>query len=376
MTISKVVTHIVRRETLSDADRSWWAQLCAGAGTDNIFAQDWFLGAAWRHCADDSEVSLLVVREDGNRWLGAIPIYAERRVGRWPIPHLRTWRATNQFLGSPLVLAGAEDPFWQAVLGHLDAHPGKALALYCEEFPVNDPVSQALATVCDDQGRAIRTLRTFSRPARLPDRPTISNDRSGRKALARLTALQRRLDRDHGPTSIAMHPQELSCDTWIDQFLLLEHEGWKGRAGSALACARSTNNLFHEVIKHGHARGNARLATLSIGEKPIAMTSWFEIGNHGYGFKTAYDENFRDYAPGRLLTRFVAEEVARKPSMFFDTCAPRGVISGPFWLDTRDVVDWAVEIGSPARRRILRAAVTAMMLYKKARNLWYKLPSR
>ena len=339
-------------DELTDADLTHWAELTGRAGTANIFAHDWFMSSALRHADGADKIRLAIVKDQSGVWLGVVPLSPAARIGRWPIPVVETWKSTNQFLGSPMIEQGAEEIFWQTLLTHLDRSPGRSLALHCQQFPAEDRVSLALVNVCIAQNRRFLFTDRFERAARRPGMRAISNNSSGRKLLGRLAGLEKRLASDHGAVSIALHPGDQPAGPWINRFLELEKSGWKGRSESALACAASTEMLFRDTIEHGHAIGQARLATLFAGGTAIAMISWFEAGHHGFGFKMAFDETYRTYAPGRILMRFVAAEIDRNPSIFFDSCTPRGTHSGPVLPGRREIVDCVVAIGSPTRRAI------------------------
>lgn len=339
--------------SLGAGDHRRWAELSDRAGAANVFAQHWFMDAALRHSAPAGDAVLAVVLDHEGAWLGAVPLVPEPSFGRWPVRNWQTWLATNQFLGTPLVSPRDAHRFWRSLLRYLDAHTEQGVLLHCRRFAQDDPVCAALADCCDAEGRAFRVLERFERPARFPGSAIRPASKSEKKALARLRSLRGRLERDHGPVTVTIEEPDACCEHWIDTFLALERKGWKGRTGSALACSPDTEALFREVIRGGQERRVVRLATLAANGRPLAMSSWFEAGDRGLGFKMAFDEAFRSYAPGQLLMRSVADWVGRNPAMHFDTCTPalRGQRNSP-WNDDQTIYDCAVAIG-PRRYRLL-----------------------
>ncbi|WP_157696489.1 GNAT family N-acetyltransferase [Porphyrobacter sp. CACIAM 03H1] len=338
-------------------DRRRWAELATCAAAGNVFAADWFMEPALRHCGRERSLRLAVVEDAAGGWLGAMPLTLDPVIGRWPLPSRQSWHSANQFIGTPLVRPGAEKVFWEALLGHLDRHPGVALGLYADTLPLDDPATLALASLCAEHGRALHQCRSFTRPARLG--ASAGDPRAAKKLDKRLDGLERKLAEAHGEVRLVLHDHAEDCEPWLGAFLALERAGWKGRAASALGCHAATAGLFREVIREGHRRGAVRLASLTTGETIVAMTSWLVQRGRGYGFKMAFDERFRSFAPGRLLMRRVAGLAAAAGLTLFDTCTVPDAPDDPLWPDRRAFGDFAVAIGGPARRALFDKVMRA-----------------
>ena len=263
---------------------------------------------------------------------------------------------------------GGERAFWQSLLTQLDRRPGLALALVCEQLPLDDPATLALASLCAEQGRMIETLARFARPARLAPSRKSADQRALHKLDRRLDGLERRLAQELGPVSVVMHNAAEDCEAWIAAFLALERAGWKGRALSALACSQGNAGLFREAIRHGHRIGAARLASLRAGDRIVAMSSWFVAHGPGFGVKMTHDEAWRHCAPGRLLMRHVARFAASEAPLLFDTCAPANTPTDALWPDTRTLGSFAVAIGGRTRRAGLAALLGARARWRDGRT--------
>ncbi|KAG1682835.1 hypothetical protein GQR58_010621 [Nymphon striatum] len=55
--------------------------------------------------------------------------------------------------------------------------------------------------------------------------------------------------------------------------------------------------------------GWIRLAILTIGDKPAAAQLWFVVDKKAYIFRLAYDEAWKQYSPGSILTKYLMEYV-------------------------------------------------------------------
>lgn len=349
---------------LSEAERSCWARLTRRAGGNRLFSADWFMASAIRHCGASANVRLAIVRTLDGEWIGVLPVTFAARFGRCPLPSWQGWLSANQFDPAPLIEKGAEYVFWHCLLTHLDSNPGAALALCLEEMPLDDVATTALIEVCMAGDRALHRTGGFARPLRVPGPLSPAQQTARRKLDKRLDCLTRKLEREVGAVRITRLAPETDPAAWIEQFLALEKSGWKGSKASALASEACTAKLFREVIRVAHQQGIVRLMSLEAAGEAIAMTSWFTGARRAYGFKMAYDEAFRSYAPGRLLMRAVADSsAAEHPALDFDSCAHANAPCDPLWPHAREFAHYAVSIGGPARRGVMAGAM-------RARQLW------
>lgn len=345
-----LLVEFLRPGRLTAIERARWARLSEAAAPGNIFAQEWFMAPALRYCGTQWSLRLAVVRQASGAWLGVLPLTLERRTAGRPAPSFQGWYAANQFIGTPLVRAGAERVFWQTLLARLDARPGAALGLYCGALPMTDPVTLALASLCAEQGRKLHLAGQISRPARLPG--GTADPIAVHKLDRRLDALEARLAQALGPVNLVLHDLREDCDPWLAAYFALERAGSRSRAESALACCPTSSGLFREVIRHGHRRGTARLASLTAGERIVAMASWFVADGHGYGYKMTFDEAYRGAAPSRLLMRRVVRTLANEAPLLFDSCANPDTASDPLWPKRRALSGLAIGIGGAPRRAL------------------------
>ena len=367
---------LLRPAGLPAIERARWARLGAQAAPGNIFAQDWFMEPALRHCGRSSSLRLAVVRRASGEWLGALPVALKGQVGKRPLPSLHSWHATDQFLGTPLVMPGAQKAFWRALLAHLDRRPGLALALACDTLPFDDPATLALASLCAEQNRPITCTQEVSRPALIAPGEQPRDLPALRKFDRRLDGLERRLEREVGPVSMVTHDGPEESEAWCAAFLALERAGWKGRAKSALACDAASAALFRETIRHGHRIGATRLVSLRAGDRIVAMSSLLIAQGYGYGFKLAHDEAFRHCAPGRVLMRRVRRDFAGEAGVLFDTCAPAGTPCDPLWPHRRGLGNFVVAIGGNTRRALLYTILGAQSRWRSRRNDTPKSPEK
>jgi CelD/BcsL family acetyltransferase involved in cellulose biosynthesis len=351
-----------RPADLTPQERRRWADLSARAAPGNIFAADWVMEPALRYHGTAWSLRLAIARTAAGDWVGALPITLETSIGGRQVPSWRSWHAASQPIGTPLVLPGAEKPFWQALLAHFDRRPGLALGLSCGAMPDDLAVTLALASLCAEQGRTLHHLDSFKRPARrtvaFPD-PNAAMIAATRELDQELDAAEAGLAEALGPVSLVLHDCAEDCEPWLAAFFALERAHAKGRAASAQASTRIASAMFRDVVRNACHRGVARLASLRAGEQIVAMTCWLTAGRHGYGLRIAHDEAWARFAPERLLMRRIARLVTADPLVLFDSCAEGGTPCDPFWPDQRGFGAFAVGIGSAPRRKLFDTLMRA-----------------
>ncbi|MEQ1499410.1 MAG: GNAT family N-acetyltransferase [Novosphingobium sp.] len=337
-----------------------WDALASCVSEPNPFHESWYLLPALRALDPAGTVKLLKF-EAGGDLAGILPVRAENRYYRWPIPQLTSWIHGNCFLGHPLVARGLEEPFWRSLLAWADQNTGQALFLHLAHMPLQGPLYQALQKVLAEQGRLGALVHREER-AMLAAGATPENyfeaSLSGKKRkelrrqFARLSELgEVRFERRHDDAQLAQ---------WIEHFLALEHSGWKGAQGSALASHQATTQMFKEALSGAAAQSRLERLTLTLNAEPIAMLATFLTPPGGYSYKTAFDERYSRYSPGVLLQRENLEVLARPEIAWIDSCAAADhPMIDHIWRERRPVGRLSIAIGGKLRRALFARLVRA-----------------
>ena len=340
--------------------RAAWDSLSAATSEPNPFLESWYLLPALRALDPGHEALFLRFHHDG-ALAGMLPLVREKRYYRWPFPHLRNWVHANCFLGAPLVIAGLEAEFWRALLAWADAHAGTALFLHLGAMPLTGPVDAGLRQVLAEQGREAGVV--FSE-----DRAMLASPLSPEAYLeAAMSGKKRKeLRRQHarlselGEVTVERLADASGLTAWLDEFLALEHSGWKGAAGSALASHRATEALFREAMAGAAVRGRLERLSLRLNGEPIAMLASFLTPPGAYSFKTAFDERYARFSPGVLLQRENLAVLERPSIAWTDSCAAADhPMIDHIWRERRPVGRWSIAIGGKARRTLFHHLLRA-----------------
>jgi CelD/BcsL family acetyltransferase involved in cellulose biosynthesis len=97
----------------------------------------------------------------------------------------------------------------------------------------------------------------------------------------------------------------------LEAFFELEGRGWKGKAGTAIACSAATREFYTSVARAAAESGYLSLYFLEFNGIPVA--GHFGLRHNGcyYLPKVAYDEDYARFSPGQLLVRAIIEDLAK-----------------------------------------------------------------
>jgi CelD/BcsL family acetyltransferase involved in cellulose biosynthesis len=337
-----------------------WDALALCAIEPNPFHESWYLLPALRALDPKGTVPLLRFEFDGEL-AGILPLRREARYYRWPIPQLTNWIHGNCFLGAPLVAAGLERPFWRALLAWADTQPRAGLFLHLAQIPLDGPLWEALQAVLTEQGRLAALVYREERAllaSGLSPEIYFEESMSGKK--------RKELRRQHtrlaelGELTFERRRDDAHLARWYEDFLALEHSGWKGAAGSALASHQTTARLFKEALSGAAARGRLERLTLNLDGEPIAMLVNFLTPPGAYSFKTAFDERYARFSPGVLIQRENLALLSHAEVRWCDSCAAADhPMIERIWREKRAIGRVSIAIGGRLRRALFARLVRA-----------------
>ncbi len=331
-----------------------WAGLAAVAAEPNPFAEHWFIAASLPAMAGGREVRLIEVRR-GAMLIGVLPVTIETGYARLPLRLVKNWCHEQAFLGTPLVAAGEERAFWAAALDTLDRADWAPNFLHLRGLVEGGPVHRGLArgAIVHREARALLESGLapeayYQAAVRQKKRKEI---RRQRNRLAELGALDSRILDD---------PADL--DAWCDTYLALEKAGWKGAAGSALACDPAAELFFRRAVRAGWNAGRLQFRRLDVGGRAVAMLVNFLTPPGGFTFKTVFDEAFARFSPGVQIQLDNLDILTRPDIAWMDSCAVEDhPMIDSLWSGRRSIVRVTVRLKG-ARRTAVFALCRALEL--------------
>lgn len=139
----------------------------------------------------------------------------------------------------------------------------------------------------------------------------------------------------------------------LNRFYELEAGGWKGEARSAIAADPKTRQFYDEIATSAEWFGYLSMYFLELNGELLAAHLGLSYRDVYYSPKLAYDEKFKDYAPGHLIV-----------SAILDDCGTRGVhtydITGP---DDEWKMRWTDSVRQRSRFLIFQNSIAGKLAH-------------
>jgi CelD/BcsL family acetyltransferase involved in cellulose biosynthesis len=323
-----------------------WDGLAAQTADPNPFYEPWMLLPALGR--PEARFEMVLIYAGAGCLIGLFPLERLARYRHLPLSALRLWSHPYCYLRTPLLRRGRESEALEAFFRWAERESGASL-VQLPEIPGAGPFQRALA---HHFRRHPETAYAAERYARALFRPRDGGAGCLRAALPgrRLKEFRRLARRlaERGPLAHrALGPAE-HAEPWIEAFLALESRGWKGRAGTALACAPADRAYFEAVAREAARRGRLDMDGLFLGGQALALSCKLRAGAGAFAFKIAYDEAFAAFSPGVLLELAYLERVSREGRVrWIDSCAEPGhVMAQRLWRERRVLQTLSVGVGA------------------------------
>jgi CelD/BcsL family acetyltransferase involved in cellulose biosynthesis len=268
-----------------------WEALAGEAAEPNPFYEHWMLLPALEAYGAGEEFRCAAVWLDG-ALAGLFPLRLERRWRQMPVRAARSWRHRHLVIGTPLVRARTARECWTALLA-----ARLAPVLELDWTAAGGPLYGALAEAATDGGYPWIVTDAYARAVLLRGRdPRLRFNSNMKNNVRRWHA---KLAARGAVRAVQLGPGD-DARAWLDAFLRLEASGWKGRAGSALACRDDDRRFVAAIFPEAFRRGRLLVTGLDLDGRPLARHCMLAAGEGAFTFKIAYDESYASCSPGIL----------------------------------------------------------------------------
>jgi CelD/BcsL family acetyltransferase involved in cellulose biosynthesis len=340
--------------------RDAWRQLAERAAEPNVFYTPDFALAAAPALGRDVEVILAWSAE--RTLLGLLPFRSSSRRYGVKLPLLIGWTHPFAPLGIPLVDRDAVPEVVAALLAHIAHDTALPKLLLLPLLPVAGPVAQALRTTSEKCGGAHAAFGAHRRAALdlAANCPRDLDEVIGAKRMREARRLRRRLG-ETGRVEFVLARAESDVAPALARFLVLESQGWKGAAGTALIQSVAHRRFAEVALDALASKGEATIAELTLDARVVASIILLRSADRTWSWKMAYDERMARYSPGlQAMTELTAALVTDDTVRFADSCAvPGHPLMDHLWRDRLAVADLMISV-SPGAKLALACRLEAM----------------
>jgi hypothetical protein len=126
----------------------------------------------------------------------------------------------------------------------------------------------------------------------------------------------------------------------VDDFLRLEHSGWKAESGTSLRSSAGDEAFFRAMTGRFADAGRAFFTELELDGVAVASTANYVSGGAGFAFKVGWDEQYRKFGLGILNEGELVRQAATVcPDLsFMDSGAAEGSFIDKLWPQRRHLV--------------------------------------
>lgn len=267
-----------------------------GGRTSLFYTRPWFENLSATTLEPCDRLVLAGVAS-GDRVLALLPLI-ERDPGVWS-------SLSNQYTSLyTLLLAGnRQQPVVDCLARGLSDSPLRSLRL----TPVadSDPALHALQAALEGFDFACYRKFRFYNWVHACREPGYAGYIAARPAQLRNTIArkQRKLQREHG-FDIRLFTQAADLDRALIDYQAIYQASWK----ASERYPQFTGSLVRTMAETGWLR----FAILYSGAHPVAGQIWFVVDQRASIFRLAYDEAWKHYSPGSILTAFMMQQVIDK----------------------------------------------------------------
>lgn len=285
---------------------------------------------------------------------------------------IRVWSNSFGPLGTPLV-DGEEagetlDNLFEALTRHELQLP---TTLVLPDIRLNGRFAQMAKAVAIGRNLPLTVANPYRRPMLHSSDDAIAYlKRTISNAHLREMRRQWRLLESHGDVAYTVSRQPRDIHGRMEEFLALEASGWKGKKRSALVTDRHHAAFAREAVSNLAAVDAVRIHTIDLNGKAIASMIVLMMGGEAYTWKTAYDEDYARYSPGKLLMGEITEWHLDDANIVrSDSCAtPDHPIMSRFWQEREDMGTLIIGLTQNGDRDV-RQVAAQLHMYRSTRNM-------
>lgn len=340
---------------ISDSFVEAWLALEARAADGNAYLSPHFILPAVRHLQSEQRLlQLAITMQVGDQEiLIGTGTFEPRSPGiNFVLPHLRAYQPLSAPIGGLLLDRDHLDKALAAIGAYLASTRVKWSGLDFENVWDEGVLGNGMPEVAGaprlhwgESYRHSRAVLAVAGAAEMAE-VALADGKFGKE----LKRKQRRLE-EMGQVSWRLYRGAEVTEAVVENFLKLEHQGWKAEHGTSLLSNAKEADFFRETSAAFAHDGRAFFTELALDGRPIAATSNYISGDMGFAFKIGWDATLSAISPGLLNELEFMRQVGRlMPDVrIVDSGAVEGSFIDRLWRERVSVATGVLAAGLPGR---------------------------
>jgi len=335
---------ILRPDKVDDKTIAAWADLEARAVVPNAFMSPYFVLPSLRYLESPEDVFGMFVEKasGGVSTLVGVALFKVRKpTRRFPLKHLAAFESIHSYLSDFLIDRDHEADALKVVYSYVTDKKRPWHALYLNDFSPDRLLDGEAAALASDFGMEWTAFHRWQRAVfnltGYDGNVLTYLSKNQRKNYQRNLRNLQKL----GHVGWTMVRGTKSMDRAVDEFIRLEHMGWKGRDGTSLYSNMDHMRFFREIVGGFNEVGRVYFTELDLNGKCISSTSNLISGKAGFAFKMGWDVEYAKHGPGivnEIKTLEYGKELLSGLEYIDSSAAPESYIND-LWTGRRDIVN-------------------------------------
>ncbi|MFZ2099742.1 MAG: GNAT family N-acetyltransferase [Oricola sp.] len=285
---------------------------------------------------------------------------------------IRAWSHPYGPYGIPIIERREASRIVEDLLATLgDSHMPLPKVLVLPDIMMDSAAITTLRGVAIGRGLPVVTTGSVQRPFLNSEKDSVDYFRDNIRSHSRRNfgRLRRQLEGMGAfEYEVARNPDDVRMA--LEEFLLLENAGWKGRQRTSLAADRFRAAFAREAVNNLAERDLVRVHSFKLDGRVIASLIVFVQAGHAWTWKTTYDEAYAQYSPGTLLIMQVTEVHLDDPNIqITDSCAIEDhPVMARLWSERREFATMVIGL-QPQLDREVRQVTSQIELYRSTRHV-------
>lgn len=276
-----------------------WKQLEQRALEDNVYLSAAFLTTALKYFGRPYRLVFVYEKTDTSRELIAVaPFTLFPRTRLNPFKRLSTFHCFHMFLPYPLLDRIRAQAAVRALWDWLDDPRQPWGLILVEQIDKSGLTWKTIEAELNRRQRKYWVKRAFPQAMHINKTSFEHYQASLPRSIRRNYQRRWRKLNEAGQVEVLLHRNLDRDPDLAERFIELEQRSWKAKAEGSLLDVPENALFFKEITRVLAGLNQLFFVEVRLDQKTIAMNLSFIFGNTLFGYKTAFDEDYRKYSPG------------------------------------------------------------------------------